>query len=198
MHWGWAWGSEPATLAEGPCPQFRAPSPSGSPKGLPRWPLNHCQLIKEVKQLRGAHAGLSGTGAGGACPEPAPGPSRARPAQASLCPPGGPGRPGRGGRAGGEPAVGRCPFPSRAVCRRCWHHLMRLRGCQAALEQLKQALGEVSFVGWAESVARCHVGAPRGAGVGGALPACLPACIRPSALMDGRVAAEETWEGTVR
>lgn len=41
-------------VTKGPCPQFRAPSPPWSPRGLPRWPLNHCQLIKEVGQLHQA------------------------------------------------------------------------------------------------------------------------------------------------
>lgn len=54
----------------------------------------------------------------------------------------------------------------RVVRGRRWHHLMRSPHCQGELEELKQVLGEVSFVGWAESVAQCHVGAPWAAGGG--------------------------------
>lgn len=49
-------------MTKGPCPQFWAPSPPWSPRGLPRWPLNHCWLIKEVGQLHLALLGLSGKG----------------------------------------------------------------------------------------------------------------------------------------
>lgn len=64
-----------------------------------------------------------------------------------------------------------CPLPVFEVCGRRWHHLMRPPQLPGDLEELKQVLGEVSFMGWAESMALRHVGAPWGSGGGRGTPA---------------------------
>ena len=58
---------------------------------------------------------------------------------------------------------------------------------------MKQVLGEVSFVGWAESMALCHVGAPWGGGGQAWDPRLLTVLPLPLG-----VGADEVWERPVR
>lgn len=137
-------------MTKGPCPQFGAPSPARSPRALPRWPLNHCRLIKGVGQLRWALVGLLGRelNLDALCGDLLL--SRPRLAWVSGCPHEEPGvLGGRGAAVGGRVAttlgtprigrsVGGCGWANEAL------------HCQGELEELRQVLGEVSFVGWAE------------------------------------------------
>lgn len=140
-------------VTKGPCPQFWAPSPPWSPRGLRRWPLNHCRLIKEVGQLHQAHVGLPGRGLRsgstplwGPCSSAEPHLRRSLGACVrSLGSLGGCGAVvgGRVATTVGTPRIG-CRVGGCGSANEVPH-------CQGELEELRQVLGEVSFMGWAES-----------------------------------------------